>query len=78
MDGVRVVPARVRGKKLYVRMEPKGPETAYDWAGPAGAHHASIEMSSSTHEYTTKVEWKLTVFNAEGTFLGELSGEDWI
>jgi hypothetical protein len=75
MSERRVVSARSDGQKLYLKHEPAGPEVAYDWTGPAGAHHATTEMSESTHVYTTKHELKIRVYDAAGTLLGELTKE---
>ena len=76
-DDHRVFSARADGNKLYVKTDPTGPEAAYDWTGPPGAHHATIEMSSSTHVYTTRWEWKVSVYDAAGTLLGEITEERW-
>jgi hypothetical protein len=74
---VSLASARVAGKKLYLRRNRAGPEEVRDWTGPEGAHYARIEMSSSTHVYTTRWEWKTWVYDAAGTLLGELTDERW-
>lgn len=72
-----VVSARSDGQKLYLKHEPAGPEAAYDWTGPEGAHHATIEMNESPHVYTTKHELRIRVYDAADTLLGELTNEHW-
>lgn len=73
----RDLPARVVGKKLYVKAKPSMPEHVYDWNGPDGAHHATIEISSGTHVHTVRIEWKISVYDAAGTLLGEIIEEQW-
>lgn len=77
MEERRVVPARSDGKKLYLRHDPAGPEVAYDWSGPEGAHHATTEMNEYTCVYTTNHQLKICVYDAAGTLLGELTEDHW-
>ncbi len=74
-DGYRL--ARSDGKKLYLKKHAGDAEVGQDWNGPEGAHHATIEMSSSTHVYTVRWEWKTSVFDAAGALLGEVIEERW-
>jgi hypothetical protein len=75
-DGKRL--ARSDGQKLYLRKHDGDREMAQDWAGPAGAHHALIEWSDSTHVYTVRYETKISVFDEAGALLGEpIIDEHW-
>jgi hypothetical protein len=79
-----VFPARVDGNKLYVDMPfvlfdetPSKREQVFDWAGPDGAHHVTLEYSSATMVYTVRIECKMSVFDAAGNLLGEVIEEHW-
>jgi hypothetical protein len=77
MSERRVVSARSDGQMLYLKDDPAGPEVAYDWTGPEGAHHSTTEMNESTHVYTTNHELRICVYDAAGTLLGELTKDHW-
>jgi hypothetical protein len=83
-EKTQVFPARVEGKKLYVKIphnlfdqSPTKGEHVYDWAGPDGAHHATFELSSSTMVYTVRIECKLFIWDEAGNLLGEVIEEQW-
>jgi hypothetical protein len=74
----REVPARSDGERLYLKMDPAGLDVTYDWMGPAGAHHATIDEHERTfHPYGSELRLEISVYDAEGMLLGTLTTTEW-
>lgn len=73
---MREVAARSDGKVLHLTMN--GVETTYAWEGPAGAHHARItDGERKNHAYGSELVVEISVYDADGNFLGSLSQSEW-
>lgn len=68
--------ARSDGKTLYVKQH--GGENQFAWDGPTTAHHATILEGERTHHpYGSELHIEISVYDADGTFLGTLSTSEW-